>query len=267
MKLTDELIKYYKMQDKPYKIYCLKHPITLEVRYIGVTSGKLTSRLSQHYHTGKIVGSTPVSKWVKKLIQLNLKPIIELIEEVSEEEWEEKEISYIKEFSIKTRLLNVQKGGTGVIRGKTREEANKNVALAHQKKICQFNLKGELLKVWDSAMEASNYFKAKSTSSITNASSINYRAITAFGYKWQLYTDYIKQIPLKQNKVTKVGKGKVYMFDIDNKIVNIFENSLQASIILDVYSSRIVTCIKNKTATTINNNKVYFSRDPNFKIQ
>ena len=57
------------------------------------------------------------------------------------------------------------------------------------------------------------------------------------------------------------------MFDIDNKIVNIFENSLQASIILDVYSSRIVTCIKNKTATTINNNKVYFSRDPNFKIQ
>lgn len=48
---------------KEYKIYCLKNPNTLEIRYIGLTTQKyLSSRLSQHYFCANNNFQTHVAK-------------------------------------------------------------------------------------------------------------------------------------------------------------------------------------------------------------
>jgi len=129
------------MEDRKFKIYCLKHPITMEIRYIGVTCRTLKQRFYQHYHSGNLDNlTTPVSKWIRSLRDVELKPHIEVIEEVTSDEWENKEIYYINLFSKTHRLLNVQKGGSGIIVGRTREQANLASIEAHKKKICQFDL-------------------------------------------------------------------------------------------------------------------------------
>ena len=74
---------------KKYKIYTLNNPLTGEIKYVGVTTGALNTRLSQHIYNGKKGKNTIVSKWVKSLILKGLKPNIRLLEIVEENEDEQ----------------------------------------------------------------------------------------------------------------------------------------------------------------------------------
>ena len=255
---------------KIFKIYVLIHPLSNEIRYVGVTSRKLHERLYQHSWNSRSINSSgyhlPVSKWIRSLIKVDLKPIISLIEEVNELNWEEKEIYYINLYSKSSKLLNISKGGRGLIVGKTREMANKNSIESHKKKICQFDIDNNLIKVWDSLTEVSLFFNAKSKSSVSNAANLKYRAITAFGFKWQYYSDYIKKVKLKECKleenIKRNNKGLIYMFNSDNILIKTFKITQEAADFLGVYSSAI--------SDSINHNRkcynFYFSRNINFKI-
>lgn len=99
--------------DTKILIYCLKHPDTLEVRYIGMTSKTLKYRLSKHIDNAKYTKHNKhLCNWILNILKLNKKPIIELIEKVDFNKWQDKEKFYISLYSSK-RLLNSTMGGEG----------------------------------------------------------------------------------------------------------------------------------------------------------
>lgn len=262
------------LKERVFKIYCLKHPESNEIRYIGVTCRNLNERLAQHYHSGiKLPLSTPISKWINSLRKSELKPIIELIENVSQENWEEKEIYYISEYSKTNNLLNISTGGKGLIIGKTREQANINIINAHKKKICQLDTNGKLIKEWNSITEATKYFGFKSKNAIGNAVSRTYRGISAGGFWWQYLEDYNNGIKIKSHKSKEylsdsLSKGIVYMFDVNCNQIGSFKSVTLAANYLDVYSSAISESIKRSDNSKYNLvlEKYMFSRKPIISI-
>jgi len=68
------------------KIYTLKDPNTLKIRYIGKTVQKLKKRLSGHITWAKHQdGKSHVVNWIKFLLNKNQLPLIELLEAVNDE--------------------------------------------------------------------------------------------------------------------------------------------------------------------------------------
>lgn len=95
------------------KIYALVEPITLEIKYIGKTKQELSKRLYAHIHESKS-SNTKKNKWIKSLINKNLKPKIEEIDFVPESEWEFWEMYWISQFKAwGFELKNTDEGGKG----------------------------------------------------------------------------------------------------------------------------------------------------------
>lgn len=117
-------------------IYTLSDPLTKEVRYVGKTSGKPSSRFSQHLYqwkrcTGKI---SHVNAWIKSLANKNLKPVQEVIDIVDEVYWIEAEQGYIRLFkSYGCKLTNLTHGGEGTSGYKaTKSSIEKRLASCRQ---------------------------------------------------------------------------------------------------------------------------------------
>jgi hypothetical protein len=109
------------------KIYTLSDPFTNEIRYVGKTKYSLNDRLCKHMITYE---KNHRANWIRKLAKLNAKPIIKLLEEVSDDEWVFTEIYWIEQFrQWGFKLLNATKGGeSGIISPQCREaciKANK----------------------------------------------------------------------------------------------------------------------------------------------
>ena len=107
------------------KIYTLKHPDTNEIRYVGKTIQQLKYRLATHISRSKKYRYAYVNCWIYSLLQEGKKPIIELIEEVENNQWEEKKIYWIQYYSTRTRLTNFQLGGGHSNVGKELKEEHK----------------------------------------------------------------------------------------------------------------------------------------------
>lgn len=97
-------------------IYTLHHPLTDEVRYIGQTRNGVDERLRGHINSSALPTSnearTPVGKWIKKLLQQGLKPIIRVLREVELVDLDKAEVEAI--FigrTINLKLLNIARGG------------------------------------------------------------------------------------------------------------------------------------------------------------
>jgi group I intron endonuclease len=94
-------------------IYTLKDPIDGLIKYVGKTSQKLEKRLHAHISESKKKNDKK-SNWINLLTKQGLKPIIEEIDEVSENNWEFWEkywISQLKSWNID--LKNGNEGGKG----------------------------------------------------------------------------------------------------------------------------------------------------------
>lgn len=93
-------------------IYCLVDPITLEVRYVGKTVGSICKRRNQHVHRAKHLSEkTHKNDWIRSLLDVGERPIVQLIETVTEDVWEEREVYWIAEYAKTGRLTNYSKGG------------------------------------------------------------------------------------------------------------------------------------------------------------
>ena len=98
------------------KIYIISDPRTCEVRYVGKTVKTLEKRLSQHLKGALKCGSMPKysSCWMKGLLGIGVTPVIDLIEEVRDDEWQEAERFWKKTLeSLGCRLTNMTDGGEG----------------------------------------------------------------------------------------------------------------------------------------------------------
>ena len=92
-------------------IYYLKHPSTLEIRYIGKTVKPLSCRLSNHINNAKKAKHNKhLSNWINSVIQNGERPIIGLLEICEEYDWKEQEKFWI---SLYSNLVNATLGGDG----------------------------------------------------------------------------------------------------------------------------------------------------------
>jgi predicted DNA binding CopG/RHH family protein len=80
-------------------IYDLSCPLSGNIRYIGKTSRTIEERLTQHISDTKRKNNH-VQCWIKNLLNKNLLPVINIIDEVNENEWIFWEQHYISLFKF-----------------------------------------------------------------------------------------------------------------------------------------------------------------------
>jgi group I intron endonuclease len=96
------------------KIYTLTDPLTNQVRYVGKTSKSLDERLAYHFYDLKRGKNKHKINWFNKLIDLGLKPIIEIVDEVDDDDWQFWERYWISQFKTwGFNLINYLEGGEG----------------------------------------------------------------------------------------------------------------------------------------------------------
>jgi hypothetical protein len=178
------------------KIYTLAHPLTNEIRYIGKTKYSLKTRLCKHLITYE---KNHRANWIRKLQKENLKPIIELLEEVDEDNWKSAEIYWI--FQFRTwgfRLLNATEGGeTGIIsencrkahkakvKGSKRKKSSIELTVsALRKPVLQYSKDMKFIFEYISASEAARKTNTQ-LSHITECCNNKLKRKSANGYIWK----------------------------------------------------------------------------------
>ena len=138
-------------------IYCLKHPITNEIRYIGKTTN-YRRRLSAHISDAKKnKGRRHVLNWIYGLLQIGLKPQISVIEKCDNSIWPDRERYWIGYYRvIIPKLCNICDGGLGGTYTKnfSKEELNTR-RIVMSKTMSKF--KEEIkLHIWELIKEGKN---------------------------------------------------------------------------------------------------------------
>lgn len=99
------------VDNRKIKIYALKHPNTLEIRYIGKTNQSLSKRLTNHICNAKYTKHNKhLSNWILSILAINKIPIMEIIEECDCNIWQDREKYWI---SYYPNLINSTIGGDG----------------------------------------------------------------------------------------------------------------------------------------------------------
>lgn len=170
-------------------IYALIDPETNKVRYVGKTRKSIEKRLAEHLEPYRLRLHNYKNHWIKSLLEKGLTPKIELISEVPEDNWQYWECYYI---SLYEGLTNLTAGGEG--NNNLAEVCRKQISEKNSKKIIQYTLSGEFIKIWNSGVEACRFYNLKSTT-INSAANPNNRKKSSCGFLWRMYTeDYPLQI-------------------------------------------------------------------------
>lgn len=217
---------------KIFKIYALTDDET--VRYIGVTSRELSQRLYQHVWDGKNKKGSHKIHWIKSLLNNNKKPSIKLIEECTEENWQEREKYWIKYYN---NLTNTSEGGCGII-------IKKKPNLHKQKRIVCFNLQTKDILVFNSIKEASLKTNCLKTA-IGNV--LKNRSKTAQGYYFCYYENYLNNTYNIPNNKTICNKPNSKIIQITNDIEKIWNNTKEASEKLNIKEGTIRTALYRGT--------------------
>lgn len=100
------------MNKRRWEIYALRHPLTLETRYIGVTF-RGRRRFNEHLSRAVKGGRTHLYCWIRSLLVLGLRPIFTVIESGVGESWSERERALIAKHRDNDLLTNLTDGGEG----------------------------------------------------------------------------------------------------------------------------------------------------------
>ncbi|WP_412464223.1 NUMOD3 domain-containing DNA-binding protein [Flavobacterium mekongense] len=115
-------------------IYCIKSPLTFEIRYIGQSSVG-NKRFKTHLCFAKIKNRTPVQKFINKYLSLGLEPLFEVLEYCNKDELNVKEIQFINFFKSQgCDLLNMTSGGEGAKGRIVSSETRLKMSIAHKGK-------------------------------------------------------------------------------------------------------------------------------------
>lgn len=112
------------------KIYTLSDPRYPDnIRYVGQTIKELKHRLSVHLSPTSLISKTHKNNWIKSLLDDNINPVINLIEDVLDNEWNSREIYWIKYYRDQGHnLTNSTDGGEGMLN--PCEETRKKLSIA-----------------------------------------------------------------------------------------------------------------------------------------
>lgn len=180
-------------------IYCLCHPTTKEIRYIGVTSLSLSQRLSQHIWDSKNKLSHK-SNWIKSVYNSTGEfPTIEELDVVDDGDWELMEQYWISQFKTwGISLVNTHLGGVGIVKDVF---GRKRSIEAHKKKVYQYDIAGNFIAEFDSIKSASAYFNVAKN---TIGECAKGRSKTSVGFRWS----FVKTDKLQPN--TRKGRSDQY---------------------------------------------------------
>jgi hypothetical protein len=105
-------------------VYSLSDPTTKLIRYVGKTERGLERRLREHLYEYNLRSDSPKNLWLRPLVKLNLKPLIETLEEFSNAaEMDEGEAFYVSYLRyIGADLTNTTDGGEIGFRGRHTDE-------------------------------------------------------------------------------------------------------------------------------------------------
>lgn len=147
------------------KIYALICPLSLKVKYIGRTKVSLPMRLSQHvFHAKNFKDNTHKSNWIRSLLKINSRPYIRTLCIIkgwsNSYEIEKKLIA-----KYEHRLLNHNDRGSGNNAPKSNEHKQKisnfiketytlKGKALHEKRVYVYDIKGNLLRSYDSSKKA-----------------------------------------------------------------------------------------------------------------
>lgn len=189
---------------KEVKIYTLVDPdIPEKIRYIGKTNRTLNKRLIEHICHSNIKVN-PVSCWIKKLIKNGKKPVIELLDTCSENEWEKYEKFYISYGrSLGIRLLNYEDGGVG---GKIFKKYIKKNVDSRKKVVQQIDLETNIVvNEFESASDAAKAVGIRKEIIVNTCRGMQKKT---HGYKWKY----------KNEEWSYKGRN----FRVNNKIKNYY---------------------------------------------
>lgn len=232
-------------------------------RYVGVTSREsVEQRFYGHkycaMHESKRV--LPVHKWMYKHYQNGEEILVKEIYSCDKSIWEIEEQRLIKEYKdAGYDLLNVQKGGTGVVTKEMRDiDGITRSASAHEKAIYAIDPKTMKIKYeFDSMVKAAKELNIKAKTAIGNA--LSGRTKTCAGYYWVYKSDWdsgINKINTSPNKDKALYK--LYRFDFNGNFIKKYE-SLES--FMEIENIANASAVKNAAR----NNTFYLNSFWSFK--
>ncbi len=189
-------------------IYTLRDPFDNQIRYVGKTKNKLKHRLNQHCCKQNLQNKSHSIHWIKTILNLGVKPIIEELDSVDEANWEFFEKYWIEQLiQWGFNLTNLTIGGeSGCLGYKHSESAKSRISKlnsrpkskewilnaakaskeAKARKIIQTDLNDNLIKVWNSSSDAANFLIDPTRAKLKNiVACCRNKRKTAYGYKWE----------------------------------------------------------------------------------
>lgn len=219
--------------EKIYNFYALSASDSpQDIRYIGVTTRSVKERFYQHkycaLHDEK--RALPVHKWMYSKYKQGIDILVKQIDSCSESFWEQKEVDLIKKYNEGGRLLNIDKGGKGVITKEKRElDGIQRSVNAHKKGITLFDINGNIVASCESINEAHEKFGLNKTS-IGNV--LHGRSKTCGGYyivETSIINDDFNILTYINNLELNCSKKKaVYQFSLDGNFVNKYSGVVEA---------------------------------------
>lgn len=195
-------------------IYTLSDPETNEIRYVGQTVKSLNNRLSSHIWDCKRVKNHRTN-WIKSILNRNLRPKINLLEECTVLDYIEKEKYWISQLkSLGYNLVNGTNGGEGMLGNKKSKETIEKLKKSLCKKpIVQYDLEGNKINEYNSTKEIAIIFKKINGTKITACCKLKRKQ--TYGFQWRYKSENIEKLSkyskksLKDKKLTIKHRNKV----------------------------------------------------------
>lgn len=227
---------------KMVKIYTLEDPESGDIRYVGMTTGTLKQRLSQHVYDGRNRRSHK-SNWISSMLKVDKRPVIKLLEECHEDIWEDVERMYISLFKTwGFNLTNLDEGGKGsIINRKDRHVCGYLRSIeAHKKVISMYNMNGDHVRDFKSLNEATFYCTGENKKKSTITECLRGRAKTAYGYLWTYKGDVLVMPDMNYSKT------RIIILTNDNEELE-FSSVKRVEVFLKVGRPRVIKAIDTKT--------------------
>lgn len=248
-------------------IYKLIDPETNEVRYVG-KSNNPKRRLAAHYNKARY-RPTHKFNWIKALKDKGLKPILEVIEEVSIDLWKGREKFWIKFYKQEGHnLTNYTQGGDGLSFG-NQTSFRKGDNTIQVVKICPKS--GEILEFFESlksvgcghighvldnckkSIKGFPYIKYDTYKSMSEEEIFNYLECFNSRYSNKTKTSFKKgMIPWNKNKSGyKTSKRKpVIQIDKSGNVLKEFECCEEAARYMGANTKAIRACLLGRSKTS-----------------
>lgn len=240
-----------------YYIYTLSHPITNEVKYIGKTNN-ISKRYSAHLNDKS---KSYKNSWIKSLLNEDLLPVIEILEEFDNELLcYNAEIYWIEQFkSWGFNLTNLQTGGIGGNSESLKLDKNPNAKISIETVL---SIKNYLLNTDKTIKELALIHNCKE-STIQNIKYGSWSEITGFTgkEKWVRKASVEKRRnALKDCGLYERQSIKVLQYDLDNNFIQKFNSISEASEKTNTNRTSLSQCLNNKLKSA---NKFIWKRENN----